>query len=72
VLKLPIREHSGSNWNLEVLVFEERGKPDYPGKNLSELRTNQQHLAHIWSELRIEPGPYQWEASALTTAPALL
>ena len=27
---------SGSNWNLEMLVFEERGKPEYPEKNLSE------------------------------------
>ena len=26
----------GSNWNLEMLVFEERGKPVYPEKNLSE------------------------------------
>ena len=26
-----------SNWNFEVLVFEERGKPEYPEKNLSEL-----------------------------------
>ena len=24
------------NWNLEMLVFEERGKPEYPEKNLSE------------------------------------
>jgi len=30
------------------------------------------NLAHIWSELRIEPGPHQWDVSALTTAPALL
>ena len=29
---------SGSNWNLEMLVFEERGKPEYPEKNLSEQR----------------------------------
>ena len=28
--------HSGSNWYLEILVFEERGKPEYPEKNLSE------------------------------------
>ena len=35
-------EHSGSSWNLEVLVFEERGKPEYPGENLSELSKNQQ------------------------------
>ena len=26
----------GSNWNLEMLVFEERGKPEYSKKNLSE------------------------------------
>ena len=24
------------NWNLEVFVLEERVKPEYPGKNLSE------------------------------------
>ena len=28
---------SRSNWNLEVLVFDERGKPEYPEKNLSVL-----------------------------------
>ena len=27
---------TGSSWNLEMLVFEERGKPEYPEKNLSE------------------------------------
>ena len=27
---------SRSNWNLEMLVFEERGKPEHPEKNLSE------------------------------------
>ena len=26
----------GSNWNLEMLVFRERGKPEYPEENLSE------------------------------------
>ena len=26
----------GSNWNLEMLVFEERGKREYLEKNLSE------------------------------------
>ena len=24
------------NWNLEVLVFEDKGKPGYPKKNLLE------------------------------------
>ena len=33
---------SGSNWNLEMLVFEERGKPEYPGENLSSREENQQ------------------------------
>ena len=36
------------NWNLEVLVFEERGKPEYPEKNLSEQgrepTTNSTHI----------------------------
>ena len=35
-------------WNLEMLVFEERGKPEYPEKNLSEQRreptTNSTHI----------------------------
>ena len=34
--------HSGSNWNLVVLVFEERGKPEYPEKNLPEQGEGQQ------------------------------
>jgi len=29
---------SWSNWNLEMLVFEERGKPEYPEKNLKNLQ----------------------------------
>ena len=29
---------SRSNWNLEVLVFEERGKPEYLEKKLSRER----------------------------------
>ena len=47
VLHLP---DSWSNWNLEMLVFEERGKPEYPEKNLSEQRreptTNSTHIWH--------------------------
>jgi len=39
---------SRSNWNVEVLVFEERGKPEYPEKNLSEQgrepTTNSTHI----------------------------
>ena len=32
----------GSSWNLEMLVFEERGKPEYPEKNPSGQNRNQQ------------------------------
>ena len=39
---------SRSNWNLEMLVFEERGKPEYTEKNLSgqgqEPTTNSTHI----------------------------
>ena len=33
---------SRSNWNLEMLVFMEGGKPEYPGKNLRSKDENQQ------------------------------
>ena len=40
---------SRSNWNLEVLVFEERGKPEYPEKKLSEQgREPTTNATHIW------------------------
>ena len=40
---------SRSNWNLEVLVFEERGKPDYSEKNLSEQgREPTTNSTHRW------------------------
>ena len=32
--------NSRSNWNLEMLVFEEMGKPEYPEKNLSTRPSN--------------------------------
>ena len=45
ILRLP---DSWSNWNLEMLVFEERGKLEYPEKNLSkkgtEPTTNSTHI----------------------------
>ena len=49
---------SRSNWNLEVLVFKERGKPEYPEKKLSEQRNTQ------WEPLRRRglptPHPLNW------------
>ena len=46
VLLLP---DSWSQWNLEVSVFEHRGKPEYPVKNLSEQRREPTtNSTHIW------------------------
>ena len=64
-----------SNWNLEMLVFKERGKPQYPEKNLSEqIRepTTNRLNPHTTPCSGFEPGPHWWEASALTTALTLL
>ena len=49
---------SRSNWNLEVLVFEERGKPDYPEKKLSKQgREPTTNSTHIWRRRRdLNPG----------------
>ena len=48
-----------SNWNLEMLVLEERGKPEYPEKNLSSKEENQQQTqptydanAGIWAGVK--------------------
>ena len=58
-----------SNWNLEMLIFKERGKPENPEKNLSEQsREPTNNLTHSWRE----PGPGGWEAVAITTTQSLL
>ena len=60
--------------DMEMLVFEERGKPEYPEENLSEQRrepTTNKLNPHMASTAGFEPGPHWWEASALTTAPSL-
>ena len=71
VLCLP---DSWSNWNLEMLGFEKRGKPDYLEKNLLEQRreptTNSMHII-MASTPGFEPRPRWWGASALSTAPSL-
>ena len=37
-----------TNWNLQVLIFEKRGKPEYPEENLSEQgREPTTNSAHI-------------------------
>ena len=47
-----------SNSNLEMLVLEERGKPEYPEKNLSEQeREPTTNSTHIWRRRRdLNPG----------------
>ena len=50
---------SWSNLNLEMLVFEERGKPEYPEKNLSKQRrettTNPTQMWRRRRELNSDP-----------------
>ena len=57
-----------------MLLFEERGKLDYPEKNLLEQRREPTTKStHIIMALKpgFERGPQWWEATALTTAPSL-
>ena len=35
-----------------MLVFEERGKPEYPEKNLSEQSREPTNSAHLWRQVR--------------------
>ena len=55
VLHLP---DAWSNWNLEMLVFEERGKLEYPEKNLLEQgREPTTNSTHIWHQTwELNPG----------------
>ena len=60
-IKLSVR--SGSNWNLEALVFGERGKPEHPEKNLSARQRNNNkptlpytHKGH-YREYLLDPPP---------------
>ena len=48
--------------NLEVLVFGERGKLEYPEKNhLEQGREPTTNSTHIWRRRwDLNPGPYRW------------
>ena len=51
-----------SNWNLEVLVVMEQGKPEkHPW---SKARTNNKLTPHVMANTRIEPGSQRREGSA--------
>ena len=71
VLHLP---DAWSNWNLEMLVFEERGKLEYQEEKPlgARGRTNNKLNPHMASTPGFEPKSNWWEASALTTAPLLI
>ena len=72
-----LAEHRGStNWGdrksintNQMLAFGERGKLEYPGKDLSEQSREPTNSTHMTSDPGIEPGPHWWKASALATAP---
>ena len=62
-----------SNWNLEMLIFEEGGKPENPGKNPRSKGESQQQTQPTYDAgSGIEPGTHGWEGSSLTTVPPLL
>ena len=52
-----------------MLVFEEKGKPEYPEKNLSEQREPTANSTHIWCQCQdLNLSHIFWEANILTTA----
>jgi len=60
-----VLDNSRSNWNLEMLVFEERGKPEYLEENLSEQgREPITNSIHMTLGLGTEPRTHWWEANA--------
>ena len=57
---------SRSNWNLEVLVFVEGGKPEIPEKNpKSKDRTNNKLNPQEMTSTGIDPRSQRWEGRAL-------
>ena len=60
-----------SKLELKMLVFEERGKPEYPEQNFSgQRREPTTNSTHMTPGPGIKPGAHWWEVSALTTAPS--
>ena len=65
---------SRSDWNLEMLVFVESGKPEKSTKNASEKGLEPTtNSTNVWRQLRDTKPGHKWEeASTLITAPSLL
>ena len=63
---------SWSNWNLEMLGFEKRGKPEYPAKTSdgAKEKTKNKLYPHMTLTLGFEPRLHWWEVSSLTTVPS--
>ena len=49
--QLNLTQHKSNQIN-QMLVFEERGKPKYPDKNLSEQSREPTNSAHLWRQVR--------------------
>ena len=68
--------HKSNNYKsnqIKMLVFEKRGKPEYPEKNLSEQSREPSNSAHLWHQVReSNPGATLVEGECSTTAPTLL
>ena len=54
-----------------MLVFEERGKPEYPEKKPRGARKRTSNKTYPKMASTPGFGPHSWVASALTTAPPL-
>ena len=65
--------HSRSNWNLEVLVFKEREKPEYLEKNFAEqVREPTTNSTHIWHRHQDSNLGHIGGRCPVTTVPPLL
>jgi len=65
-----VHENPIGIWSVRFCGGRKTGEPgEKPSEQEREPTTNS---THIWHRAGIEPGPYWWEASALTTAPPLL
>ena len=67
----PVALIFGSNWNLECCFLWGEESRRTPKKTLgARTRTNNKLDPHVTPGPGIEPGPQQWEVTALTTAPS--
>lgn len=69
---LPIEETTNQNKSLKIksnLVFGEREKPEYTGKNHSVESIEPTNPTIYGVEAGIEPSTLSWKASSLTTSP---